>query len=177
MAQHVTPSLNCVYADTRGNIGYALTGKVPLRPRQEPSWLPLEGWNAAHDWTGTIPFDEMPATLQPSGRHRRQRQQPRRGSGLSLLPVRPVRAPVPHRAHPPPAHAREAHEHGNHGPHPTRHRSVQAERAADRPAPNCVRSPAKSRPCAPASNCSRNGIATAAPNQPPPHSSTSSTTD
>ena len=65
MAQHVTPSLNCVYADNRGNIGYALTGKVPLRPRQEPSWLPLEGWNAAHDWTGTIPFDEMPRLYNP----------------------------------------------------------------------------------------------------------------
>ena len=65
MAHHVAPSLNCVYADTRGNIGYALAGKVPLRPRQEPSWLPLEGWNAAHDWTGTIPFDELPRLYNP----------------------------------------------------------------------------------------------------------------
>ncbi len=65
MAHHVSPSLNCVYADTRGNIGYALAGKVPLRPRQEPSWLPLEGWNAAHDWTGTIPFEELPRLYNP----------------------------------------------------------------------------------------------------------------
>ena len=65
MAHHVAPSLNCVYADTRGNIGYALAGRVPLRPRQEPSWLPLEGWNAAHDWTGTIPFDELPRLYNP----------------------------------------------------------------------------------------------------------------
>ena len=65
MAHHVTPSLNCVYADTRGNIGYALAGKVPLRPRQEPSWLPLEGWNPAHDWTGTIPFEELPRLYNP----------------------------------------------------------------------------------------------------------------
>ena len=65
MAHHVAPSLNCVYADTRGNIGYALAGKVPLRPHQEPSWLPLEGWNAAHDWTGTIPFDELPRLYNP----------------------------------------------------------------------------------------------------------------
>ena len=66
MAHHVTPSLNCIYADTRGNIGYALAGRVPLRSRQEPSWLPLEGWNADHDWTGTIPFDEMPRLYNPS---------------------------------------------------------------------------------------------------------------
>ena len=65
MAHHVTPSLNCVYADTRGNIGYALAGKIPLRPRQEASWLPLEGWNPAHDWTGTIPFEELPRLYNP----------------------------------------------------------------------------------------------------------------
>ncbi len=65
MAHHVTPSLNCVYADTRGNIGYALVGRVPLRPRQEPSWLPLEGWNADHDWTGTIPFEKLPRLYNP----------------------------------------------------------------------------------------------------------------
>ena len=33
--------------------------------RQEPSWLPLEGWSAAHDWRGTIPFDEMPRLYNP----------------------------------------------------------------------------------------------------------------
>ena len=65
LSPHVTPSLGCIYGDIRGNIGYALAGKLPLRPRQEPSWLPLEGWNAAHDWTGTIPFDEMPRLYNP----------------------------------------------------------------------------------------------------------------
>ncbi len=65
LEHHVAPSLNCLYADTRGNIGYALAGKIPLRRRQEPSWLPLEGWNAAHDWTGTIPFDELPRLYNP----------------------------------------------------------------------------------------------------------------
>ncbi len=67
MAHHVTPSLNCVYADNRGNIGYTLIGQVPLRARQEPSWLPLEGWNAAHDWTSTIPFEEVPRLYNPPG--------------------------------------------------------------------------------------------------------------
>ena len=65
LAHHVAPSLNCLYADNQGNIGYALAGRVPLRPRQEPSWLPLEGWNPAHDWTGTIPFDAMPRLYNP----------------------------------------------------------------------------------------------------------------
>ncbi len=65
LSHHVAPSLGCLYADTAGNIGYALAGNIPLRPRREPSWLPLKGWNAAHDWTGTVPFDELPRLYNP----------------------------------------------------------------------------------------------------------------
>ena len=65
LEHHVAPSLSCFYGDTQGNIGYALAGSIPLRRRQEPSWLPLEGWNADHDWTGTIPFDELPRLYNP----------------------------------------------------------------------------------------------------------------
>ena len=65
LEHHVAPSLSCFYGDTQGNIGYALAGTIPLRRRQEPSWLPLEGWNADHDWAGTIPFDELPRLYNP----------------------------------------------------------------------------------------------------------------
>lgn len=64
LEHHISPSLHCVYADTRGNIGYSLAGEIPMRP-EPPSWLPLEGWNPAHDWTGTIPFDELPRLYNP----------------------------------------------------------------------------------------------------------------
>ena len=65
LEHHVAPSLSCFYGDTQGNIGYALAGSIPLRRRQEPSWLPLDGWNADHDWAGTIPFDELPRLYNP----------------------------------------------------------------------------------------------------------------
>jgi penicillin amidase len=58
------PSLNFVYADRGGNIGYALAGKIPQRDR-EPSFLPLAGWDEANDWRGYIPFDELPRLYNP----------------------------------------------------------------------------------------------------------------
>ncbi|MGH7816637.1 MAG: penicillin acylase family protein, partial [Candidatus Binatia bacterium] len=61
---HGAPSLNFVYADRDGNIGYALAGKIPHRD-QEPTLLPLEGWDEKNDWRGYIPFEELPRILNP----------------------------------------------------------------------------------------------------------------
>jgi penicillin amidase len=59
------PQLNVVYADTAGNIGYWLTGKVPIRAKGDGS-VPVPGWNGAYDWIAEIPFAEMPHTLNPA---------------------------------------------------------------------------------------------------------------
>ncbi len=61
---HVAPSLNFLYADGSGNIGYSLAGKIPRR-RQIPTLLALEGWDQINDWQGYIPFDEMPRLYNP----------------------------------------------------------------------------------------------------------------
>ena len=58
------PSLNYVYADTAGNIGYSLAGKIPLRPTS-PSFLPLPGWDETFEWKGYIPFAELPRLYNP----------------------------------------------------------------------------------------------------------------
>jgi len=58
------PSLNYVYADKQGNIGYSLAGKIPLHPKI-PSLLPLDGWNPDNEWRGYIPFDELPRLYNP----------------------------------------------------------------------------------------------------------------
>ncbi len=58
------PSLNLVYADTKDNIGYYMTGEVPLRARQK-GLLPNDGFDAKHEWTGRVPFEEMPHVLNP----------------------------------------------------------------------------------------------------------------
>jgi len=64
MADHSAPSLNFVYADVDGNIGYTLAGRVPLRARPS-SLLPLDGWDTENDWRGFIPFEELPRVLNP----------------------------------------------------------------------------------------------------------------
>jgi len=60
----VSPALNVVYADKKGNIGYAAVGKIPTRKNGNGSH-PVPGWNSLHEWTGYIPFDEMPRSYNP----------------------------------------------------------------------------------------------------------------
>ncbi len=55
---------NMVYADVEGNIGYQATGELPIRASGDGSW-PVPGWTGEHEWTGTVPFDDMPALFNP----------------------------------------------------------------------------------------------------------------
>ena len=64
LSHQVAPTLNYVYADTQGNIGYSLAGRVPIRPRP-CSLLPLPGWDQDFDWQGYIPFKELPRIYNP----------------------------------------------------------------------------------------------------------------
>lgn len=60
------PHQNLVYADTAGHIGFVMTGTVPIRGDRRPaSLLPAPGWTGEADWTGVLPFDEHPRTLDP----------------------------------------------------------------------------------------------------------------
>src|SRR5437879_12143272 len=59
LSYQAAPTLNYVFADQQGNIGYSLAGKIPIRS-QVPSLLPLDGWNQKNEWKGYIPFDELP---------------------------------------------------------------------------------------------------------------------
>lgn len=58
------PALNIVYADAQGNIAYHLIGKVPVRANG-PSLVPVPGWSGEYEWTGYIPFDELPQFSNP----------------------------------------------------------------------------------------------------------------
>ena len=64
LSYQTAPTLNYVYADTAGNIGYSLAGKVPLRP-YDPALLPLPGWNEEFEWQGYILFSEHPRLYNP----------------------------------------------------------------------------------------------------------------
>lgn len=58
------PVVNVVWADTEGAIGYQLAGRVPLRPPGRGR-VPGVGWTGADEWLGYIPFDELPAAVEP----------------------------------------------------------------------------------------------------------------
>jgi penicillin amidase len=58
------PSLNLLYADTAGNIGYYMSGKVPIRSKGQ-GLVPSPGWEGEFEWEDYIPFDQMPHALNP----------------------------------------------------------------------------------------------------------------
>ncbi|MBM3709464.1 MAG: penicillin acylase family protein [Actinobacteria bacterium] len=58
------PQLGVTYADVKGNIGYWVTGKVPIRASGFGE-VPSPGWSGEFDWTGEVPFEEMPHCLNP----------------------------------------------------------------------------------------------------------------
>ncbi|HEY2673768.1 MAG TPA: penicillin acylase family protein [Rugosimonospora sp.] len=63
-AQFEVPAQNIVYADVDGNIGYQSPGRIPVRGKGDGRW-PAPGWDSAYDWTGYLPFDELPSQLNP----------------------------------------------------------------------------------------------------------------
>ena len=58
------PAQNFVYADTAGNIGYYLPGHFPIRASGDGA-LPAEGWSGTYDWSGWVPFEELPQRYNP----------------------------------------------------------------------------------------------------------------
>ena len=61
------PHQNVVYADTAGNFGYQMAGRIPVRgKRLRPPTLPVPGWTGEWDWQGYLPFEEHPAAHNPA---------------------------------------------------------------------------------------------------------------
>jgi len=61
------PQQNVVYADVSGNVGFIAPGRIPVRRRDNDlkGLAPAPGWDARYDWTGFIPFDELPREYNP----------------------------------------------------------------------------------------------------------------
>ncbi len=55
---------NFVYADIEGNIGYQSTGKIPIRASGD-GLMPVPGHTGEYDWTGYIPFEDLPYRFNP----------------------------------------------------------------------------------------------------------------
>jgi penicillin amidase len=59
------PAQNLVYADVDGSIGYQAPGRVPIRSAGDGRW-PVPGWTGTFEWTGVVPYDELPNVLDPA---------------------------------------------------------------------------------------------------------------
>ena len=65
-ASHATwgaPTVNQVYADTNGNIGWVPGGLAPIRPNWD-GLLPVPG-DGRYEWAGFWPRDELPSVYNP----------------------------------------------------------------------------------------------------------------
>ena len=61
----VDPVNNLICADTAGLIAYQCRGEVPVRSSDAARRLPVPGWDGACEWTGTVPFAELPRAVDP----------------------------------------------------------------------------------------------------------------
>jgi penicillin G amidase len=64
LSKYNAPSQNFIYADVDGNIGYQTPGRIPIRAKGDGQ-TPVPGWTGEYDWTGYIPFDELPRAFNP----------------------------------------------------------------------------------------------------------------
>ncbi|MEN8233937.1 MAG: penicillin acylase family protein [Actinomycetota bacterium] len=64
LSTFTVPAQNFVYADIEGNIGYQAPGSIPIRANGDGT-LPVPGWTDEYEWTGFIPFDELPRSYNP----------------------------------------------------------------------------------------------------------------
>jgi penicillin amidase len=58
------PGQNSVYADVEGNIGFLIAARIPVRKNGNGA-VPVSGDTDDYEWTGYIPFDDLPQTLNP----------------------------------------------------------------------------------------------------------------
>lgn len=64
MKQVWGPAQNAVYADVQGNIGYIMAARVPIRKKGHGE-VPVPGDTDDYEWTGYIPFEQLPQALNP----------------------------------------------------------------------------------------------------------------
>ncbi len=63
--RNFTIGTNMMYADVEGNIGWQVTGRIPIRAKGDDRF-PVPGWTGEYEWTGFIPFEELPSYYLPA---------------------------------------------------------------------------------------------------------------
>jgi penicillin amidase len=64
LVEQAMPVSNLIWADRHGRIGYKTMGRIPIRDGDCPD-LPKPGWTGEFEWTGTVPYDELPEITDP----------------------------------------------------------------------------------------------------------------
>jgi penicillin amidase len=64
LSTFAAPSQNVLYADVDGNIGYQTPGSIPIRLAGD-GVLPVPGWSGEYEWSGYIPYAELPFAYNP----------------------------------------------------------------------------------------------------------------
>jgi penicillin G amidase len=59
------PMQNILYADVAGNIAIRATGYLPIRRAGHGAGL-LDGTTDTYEWTGRVPFEDLPASFNPA---------------------------------------------------------------------------------------------------------------
>ncbi len=59
------PTLNWVFADDSGSIGYQMSGLVPHRRPGQSGLYPVPGWDPENDWRGFVDRELFPQQLDP----------------------------------------------------------------------------------------------------------------
>jgi len=77
MGSMASPAVTAIYADVDGNIGFRVSGFIPIR-KPGAGRLPSQGWDREAEWRGYIPFRRDAREPQPALWHDRRRQQPDR---------------------------------------------------------------------------------------------------
>ena len=60
----VVPTLSIGFADVDGHIGYQSIGRLPIKENWGRGYRP--GWDPAHQWCESIPYDAMPSISDPA---------------------------------------------------------------------------------------------------------------
>ncbi|MFH1718106.1 MAG: penicillin acylase family protein [Planctomycetota bacterium] len=61
------PSANCIFADSKGNIGYKTILALPIRSSRAllDAMAAHEGWSSETDWQGILPHELLPQVINP----------------------------------------------------------------------------------------------------------------
>lgn len=59
------PAQNFVFASNDGTIAYRANGLIPIRKNGD-GLVPVPGWTDEYEWTGFIPWGELPTTVNPT---------------------------------------------------------------------------------------------------------------